>query len=240
MTGQTLFIFPHAGGSASFYVPFARTFTSGVKCVGIQYPGKKGTHDVSSLGSISDLADAAVKKLPAIGPDDSVSFFGHSMGGLVAFEVARRLEELGTPVDALFISACAAPGFSGYDYIPDTDQGLLEAASQMMGTNPEFLQNEAFAERILPTLRGFKAITKYECDPDATISCPVYAYYADDDEAATTEKVTPWKGRTTAEFVMREFPGHHFYLTDHLGELVADIESRMAPSVTPAFDHRSS
>ncbi len=228
VTRQTLFVFPHAGGSASFYVPFARTFTSGVKCVGIQYPGKKGTHDVSALGSISDLADAAVKKLPAIGPDDSVSFFGHSMGALVAFEVARRLDEQGSSIDNLFVSACAAPGHSGYDYIPDTDQGLLDAASEMMGTNPEFLQNKEFAERILPTLRGFKAITKYQVDDDATVSCPIYAYYADDDEAATTEKVTPWKTRTTSEFAMRQFPGHHFYLTDHLAELVSDIDQRIA------------
>ena len=154
------------------------------------------------------------------------------MGGLVAFEVARRLHEAGTGIGALFVSAIAAPGRVGYDYIPDSDRGLLDAVSQMTGVNPEFLENEEFAARILPTLRGFKAITKYECAPDAAIACPIFAYYADDDEVATREKVAPWSGRTTSECVLREFPGHHFYLTEHLPELVGDIEERISQCCT--------
>jgi surfactin synthase thioesterase subunit len=157
-----------------------------------------------------------------------VAFFGHSMGGLVAFEVARRFEAAGNPIAALFVSACAAPGRSGYDYIPESDRGLLSAVSEMTGANPEFLENEEFAARILPTLRGFKAITNYECPPDATVSCPIYAFLGDDDEVATHEKVVPWSQRTTSEFTLRVFPGHHFYLNDHLADLVADVEDKIS------------
>ena len=77
----------------------------------------------------------------------------------------------------------------------------------MTGVNPEFLENEEFAAKILPTLRGFKAISNYDCPPDATVSCPIYAFFADDDEVATYEKVAPWSARTTSEFAIREFPG---------------------------------
>jgi surfactin synthase thioesterase subunit len=229
VNASTLYIFPHAGGSPSFYVPFAKTFTTDVKRVAVQYPGKGGTHDLASFTSISELADEVCRKLPPI-TDDSrrIAFFGHSMGGLVAFEVARRLEEAGHGIGALFVSAIAAPGRVGYDYIPDSDSGLLDAVSKMMGVNPEFLENEEFAARILPTLRGLKAISKYECPPEATVSCPIFPYYADADEVATLEKVGPWAQRTTAECVVREFPGHHFYLTEHLLELVRDIEERMS------------
>lgn len=229
MHGPTLYIFPHAGGSPSFYAPFAKTFTTGIKRLAVQYPGKGGTHDLSSFTSIAELADEVCRKLPPIGDDSkSIGFFGHSMGGLVAFEVARRLEEEGHGIGALFVSAIAAPGRVGYDYIPDTDRGLLDAVSQMTGVNPEFLENEEFAAKILPTLRGFKAITKYECAPESKVSCPIFAYYADDDEVATREKVEPWAQRTTAECVLREFPGHHFYLTEHLPELVSDVEDHMS------------
>jgi surfactin synthase thioesterase subunit len=156
-----------------------------------------------------------------------IAFFGHSMGALVAFDVARRFEAAGNPVAALFVSACAAPGQIGYDYIPESDRGLLDAVSAMTGANPEFLENEEFAAKILPTLRGLKAIANYECPSDAAVSCPIFAFLGDNDEVATYEKVTRWAQRTTSAFSARVFPGHHFYLNDHLPELVRDIEEKL-------------
>ena len=170
MSGPTtLFIFPHAGGSPTYYVPFAKSFTTDIKRIAVQYPGKGGTHDLTSFRSIPDLADRVMKLLPAP-TDGTVAFFGHSMGALVAFEVARRYEAAGNPISALFVSASPAPGAVGAEYIPESDRGLLEAVATMTGVNPEFLENEEFAARILPTLRGFKAIMDYECPPEATVS----------------------------------------------------------------------
>ena len=60
-----------------------------------------------------------------------------------------------------------------------------------------------------------------------TLSCPIHAFYGDDDEIATEEKVLPWAERTTGGFTVREFSGHHFYLTDHLDELVPDVEEKL-------------
>ena len=230
MTGPPkLYIFPHAGGSAQFYVPFAKAFTSDIKRIAVQYPGRSGKHDLASFTSISDLADRVCTKLsPPDRSDAKVAFFGHSMGALVAFEVARRFEAAGNPISALFVSASAAPGRSGYEYIPESDRGLLNAVSEMTGVNPEFLEDEEFAAKILPTLRGFKAITNYECPPEATVSCPIFAFLGDDDDVATYEKVAPWAERTTSEFTARVFTGHHFYLNDHLAELVSDVESKIS------------
>jgi surfactin synthase thioesterase subunit len=160
--------------------------------------------------------------------DGKLAFFGHSMGALVAFDVARRFEAAGNPIATLFVSACAAPGRIGYDYIPESDRGLLNAVSAMTGANPEFLDNEEFAAKILPTLRGLKAIANYECPPDATVSCPIVAFLGDDDEVATYDKVEPWSQRTTSEFSVRVFTGHHFYLNDHLPELVGDVQDKIA------------
>jgi len=226
---MTLFIFPHAGGSPAYYVPFAKAFTADVKRVAVQYPGKGGTHDLASFRSIPDLADRVMKLLPAP-TDGTVAFFGHSMGALVAFEVARRYEAAGNPISALFVSASPAPGAVGAEYIPESDRGLLEAVAKMTGVNPEFLENEEFAARILPTLRGFKAIMAYQCPPDATVSCPITAYIGDEDDIGTEERVRLWAERTTAAFALREFTGHHFYINDHLTELAADVEGGIEKS----------
>ena len=60
------------------------------------------------------------------------------------------------------------------------------------------------------------------------MSCPIFAFYGDDDEVATYQKVAPWSERTTSEFTSREFPGHHFYLNDVLSDLVKDIEDKIS------------
>ncbi len=230
MTEHTpkLYIFPHAGGSAQYYVPFAKAFTSDIKRIAVQYPGRGGSHDLGAFTSIEDLADRVCAMLgPLDQSNGRVAFFGHSMGALLSFEVARRFDEAGNPVAALFVSASGAPGRVGYDHIGESDRGLLDAVSEMTGVNPEFLENEEFAAKILPTLRGLKAIANYECPPDAKVSCPIFAYHGDDDPVATAEKVAPWAERTTAEFSARMFPGHHFYLNDHLSELVSDVEGKI-------------
>ncbi|MCH9700940.1 MAG: alpha/beta fold hydrolase, partial [Actinomycetia bacterium] len=224
----TLFIFPHAGGSAQYYVPFAKTFSTDIKRVAVQYPGQRGKQDFASFTSLPALADEVCKKLsPEQDRDGPISFFGHSMGGLLAFEVARRFEAAGRPITALFVSACAAPGRVGYEEIPETDDGLLAAVAKMTGASPEFTENPEFAAAILPTLRGLKAIANYDCPPDVTLSCPIHAFYGRDDEIATADKVAPWSERTTAGFSVREFTGHHFYLSDHLSDLVAEIEQNI-------------
>jgi surfactin synthase thioesterase subunit len=223
-----LYIFPHAGGSAQFYVPFANTFTTDVKRVAVQYPSRRGNHDLASFASITELADQVWGRLAKSKENGAeVALFGHSMGALVAFEVARRFEQSGNPVAALFVSACAAPGQVGYDHVPDTDRGLLDAVTEFTGGNPDFVQDADFAEHILPTLRGLKAIANYSCAPDVTVSCPIFAFLADADEVATYDKVAGWSERTTADFSVRVFHVHRFYLTDHLRELVDDVEAKL-------------
>jgi surfactin synthase thioesterase subunit len=228
VTQPRLFIFPHAGGSPQYYVPFAKTFTTDVKKTAVQYPGQRGKQDFAAFTSLPALADEVSTMVsPDATYDGPVSFFGHSMGGLLAFEVARRFEAAGRPISALFVSAVAAPGHVGYEDVPDDDEGLLAAVSTMTGANPEFMKNPEFAAAILPTLRGLKAIASYTCPPEVTLSCPIHAYYGDDDEIATAEKVKPWAERTTAEFTATELPGHHFYLNERLDTVVPDIEAKI-------------
>lgn len=224
-----LFIFPHAGGSADFYVPFARAFKAGVKCVAVQYPGKRAGKDLSQYVAIEDLADrlsAMIK--PEETPGGQIAFFGHSMGSLLAFELALRFEKAGNPIATLFVSASPAPGLlRRVANVQGSDHQLLALVSQVTGVNPEFLNNEQFAATILPTLRGLKAVAAYESPPEAKVSCPIHALMADDDELATTELVSPWEQRTTSDFDLTVFPGGHFYINDNLPELAQWVEERV-------------
>lgn len=234
MTDRTpkLYIFPHAGGSPQYYVPFSKTFTTDVKRIGVQYPGKGGTHDLGAFTSIEDLADQVCKTVAPLGPRPTGRSSSSDTAWVRCWRSKWRADSRPTATGSPRCSCPrpAAPGRAGHDNIPESDRGLLEAVSTMTGVNPEFLENEEFAAKILPTLRGLKAIANYDCPPEAKVSCPIFAFHGDEDDVATEEKVGPWAERTTAEFSARVFtaPGHHFYLTEHLPELVGDIEKKIA------------
>lgn len=226
---ETLFIFPHAGGSARSYVPFARAFTSPVRRIAVQYPGYADRHDVPDIGSIPALADDIFQML-ATGnnTDGPVAFFGHSMGALIAFEVARKFEANGKTIAALFLSAAPAPGHGGYQELHESsDSELLKMVADMTGTNTEFI-GDRFGATILRTLRNYGAITEYNCPPGTTVACPIYAYAAADDTAVSYDRVAAWSGFTTAAFDIRVVAGDHFFVTEKVDEVVSDIEQRLA------------
>src|SRR4051794_30247388 len=67
----TLYIFPHAGGTANFYVPFSREFSTDVKRIAVQYPGQRDGYGLPPLASIPGLADEIFKMMqPAARAED--------------------------------------------------------------------------------------------------------------------------------------------------------------------------
>lgn len=222
----TLYIFPHAGGSASFYVAFAKAFSGDFKRVAIQYPGMQpGTHP--AVPTIESLAENSHRMLSSALGDGPVALFGHSMGALVAFEVARRLESEGNPATALFVSSSSAPSRMRSEYFRDlSDEQLVEYLIELSGTDPKVLENKEFVDMLLPALRGFyEAIAGYTCAPEVTVSCPIYASVGDDDRLAPVDAVSDWATHTTSGFAMRVYEGRHFYFNDHLSEVTADISN---------------
>ncbi len=212
-----------------FYVPFSRAFSAELKRIAVQYPGRPDRHDVSTITSIPALADDIYKMLaPAAGSGARIAFFGHSMGALMAFEVARRFESAGNPIAALFVSASAAPGRMNYDYFHQrSDDELLKMVTDLTGTAPGFL-DEKFVAAILPTLRSYRAIVDYTCSADVKVSCPIYAYAGSDDGVVDYQSVPAWSERTTSEFSVRVFPGDHFYVTQNGRELADEVQSRLS------------
>lgn len=221
---EALYIFPHAGGSARAYVPFARAFSLDVKRVAVQYPGRTDRHDVPDIESVQALAEdvhsmLSEQKVTAA----PIAFFGHSMGGLIAFEVARKFEAAGTPIRALFVSASPAPGHGGYEELQGSDSELLNMVNQMTGSGGSMIEGQ-FGETILRTLRNYGAITAYTCPPGTTLGCPIYAYAAADDAAVSYDSIAAWEGFTTSDFAVKTVQGDHFYVTTTVDELVHDIE----------------
>src|SRR4051812_25453397 len=82
---------PHAGGSASFFLPVSKTFFPHCEVLAVQYPGRQDRRHEKCIDNVSELADLVAEQLLGL-TDRPLAIFGHSMGATVAFEVALRLE----------------------------------------------------------------------------------------------------------------------------------------------------
>lgn len=103
-----LLCLPHAGGSASFYFPVAQALSPSVEVLAVQYPGRQDRRMEPLIDDIHTLADRITEELSAY-RDKPLALFGHSMGAVLGFEVAQRLEERGTGPSSCSSRAAGPP-----------------------------------------------------------------------------------------------------------------------------------
>src|SRR5207248_8086141 len=85
-----LFCFPYAGGGSSVYRGWAERLPRDVEVCLAQLPGREARLRETALTSLSQIVDELAEHIkPYL--DKPFAFFGHSMGAMIAFELARRL-----------------------------------------------------------------------------------------------------------------------------------------------------
>lgn len=223
---------PHAGGAASYWYPMSAALTPRIDVLSVQYPGRQDLRHEPCLESITELADEVTK---AVWPytDRPLALFGHSMGAVVGFEVARRLEARGVVPAVLFASGRRAPSRHRDEdvHLRGTD-GVLAELRQLGGTDPRTLEDPEILNMILPAVRAdYKAVESYRYESGPPLSCPVHVLVGDEDPRVTAEEARAWRSHTVDECDLRFFSGGHFYLTDHQSEIVRLVTGRLYQAV---------
>ncbi|MER5551935.1 thioesterase II family protein [Streptomyces sp. NPDC002793] len=228
-----LLCLPHAGGSATYYFPVSRSLSPRVEALAVQYPGRQDRRTEACVESLHDLADLLVDVVRPY-TDKPLALFGHSMGASLAFELALRLEERGTPPAALFVSGRRAPSAHRDERVHERDDnGLIAEIKRLNGTESNLLDDEEVLRMVLPSIRSdYKAAETYRYRPGSPLSVPVYASTGDADPKATVDEVSRWADHTTGPFEMNVYPGGHFYLNAHAPAVIGTIADRLAPSAT--------
>jgi pyochelin biosynthetic protein PchC len=212
---RRLLCFPHAGGAASAFRDLAARAPADIEVTAVQYPARQ---DRSGEPMPEEIADLAERIVAVVGPSvrRTTAFFGHSMGSVVAFEVARRLRpRFPSPLSRLYVSACKAPsGFVPHEK-PMADGDIRRYVGELGGTGPVVLDNDDLWRMSLGALRAdLHAIHRYTYRPGPPLGCPIVAIAGSEDASATVQDMRRWKDFTVSGFSSRELPGGHFYL-DH-------------------------
>jgi surfactin synthase thioesterase subunit len=222
-----LICFPHAGGSASYFYGLSRLLAPDIEVLAVQYPGRQDRIAERSPDSLADLADQLSATL-ALLTCQRTAFFGHSMGSVLAFEVARRAASWpgGGPL-ALFASGYPAPSrIRGGSIHQRDDAGLIQELRALGGIDEHWLADPDVLATILPPLRAdYRLIETHPRTAERLYNVPVAMFTGDTDPHTTLAEAEAWSEATTGPFILKVLVGGHFYLDDHLSTVTQAIRT---------------
>ena len=231
--GERLYCLPHAGGSASMFLPWSRGL-DGVAVRPVEPPGRGTRLGQTPYTRLTDLVRDLARTFVAEQRDGRYAVYGHSLGALVAFELVRELRRLGAPPPVhLFVSGCLAPDDPAQDEDPPI--GSLSDAQvgdmlRRIGGTPEKLLRDASAMRlVLPPFRADFALKQsYAFRPGPPLDVPLTAIAATADLRVGAAAMRGWEHHTTRRFDLRTVTGGHFAVLEQAAATQRIIRNALA------------
>ena len=225
-----LFCFPYAGGSAAIYRSWSESLPWQVEVCPVQLPGRGSRIRENLFTQMPDLVANVAKDLRTY-LDKPFAFFGHSMGAIIGFELARLLREEGAPEPVhLFVSGRSAPQTpSEHRHTYDLpEQEFVEELRQMNGTPEEVLQDPELRAFMLPLLRAdFEVIQTYAYVDQPPLTCSITAFGGLNDNEVSRDSLEGWREQTTKACTLRLFPGDHFFINQVQSSLLRMISGEL-------------
>lgn len=221
-----LFCFPYAGGGTTIFRGWSDDLPEFVEVWCIELPGRGTRVADPPFTGLLPLARALAGVL-APQPIEPFAFFGHSMGALLCFEIARELRaRSGAQPVGLFVSGCLAPQvFRLEPAIHELPDGaFLNELRRLNGSPVEVLAHEELMQFLLPTLRADFAICEtYVYEPGSPLGCPIRAFGGQQDEEVSQEDILAWEYQTSASFSIDMFEGDHFFIHSATAPLLRTV-----------------
>ncbi|HEX5085935.1 MAG TPA: alpha/beta fold hydrolase [Blastocatellia bacterium] len=226
-----LFCFPYAGGSANIFRFWPDVMMRSVEICAANLPGRLARMMEAPFTRLTPLVHEMARViLPWT--DKPFAFFGHSMGALISFELARRLRTIGASLPArLFISGRRAPHLPDPDPHRHTypDHLFMEELGRLNGTPPEVMTNPELMQLMLPLLRAdFAMCETFEYRPEPSLPCPLTVFGGLQDPEVPPESLEAWRQHTSQSFRVCLLPGDHFFLNSARNSLLMVIAQELS------------
>ncbi|OHB80584.1 MAG: hypothetical protein A2W31_10510 [Planctomycetes bacterium RBG_16_64_10] len=225
-----LLCFSYAGGGASVFRTWGEHLPEQVEVTAVQLPGREDRFREQPFRHLGKLVDA-LTPIVAEHADIPLAFFGHSMGGLIVFELTRNLRRTRGPMPKwLFISARWAPDLP--DFLPPiidlADSELVRELQDRYGGFPSAIAADPDLQALfLPIVRAdLELIKSYVYRPELPLDCPISVYGGLGDAIARSS-LAAWRAQTTAAFRLSMLPGDHFYVNAATAALVRLIATEL-------------
>lgn len=244
-----LFCFPYAGGSSIIFRTWAESLPTTVEVCSIELPGRGTQMKSAPFSRLKPLVGAITQALtrnqfaPALLPhlNKPFAFFGHSMGAVVSFELARLLRKQYDlkPVH-MFVSGRRAP------QIPDPDPPIhalsepefIEELRRLNGTPEALLENAELMQLLVPILRAdFEVLETYVYTTEPPLDCPITAFGGLQDREVNCDELQAWREQTNAAFSLQMFRGDHFFLHSAQSLLLQSLSQELQ-QITNKIDSR--
>lgn len=228
-----LVCFPYAGGGAQVYRGWAAALPPSVEPWLVHLPGREQRINEAPIANLSELVAALDYALGGF-LDRSVAFFGHSMGALLAFELARtRYKDGNSLPQCLILSAHEAPHLPNrrppIHALPDDD--FIEQVGRLNGTPAALLENRKVMKLLLPQLRAdFKAVETYQFIDGPPLPVPITICAASDDPDVDVGQLNEWRRYSRVSCRVQIFEGGHFYLHEHRPQLLSHVSRALQRS----------
>lgn len=208
-----IFCFPHAGGSTALFAAWPAAFPPGVQLCPVYLPGRERRAGERPYTQLLPLVQSLARDLlPYL--DTPFAFFGHSMGALIGFELARHLRQSeGLSPIHVFVAACQPPHLFKVRQRTGrmTKEEMIAELRRLQGTPENVLRNDELLELIYPMLAAdFAACETYVYEAADPLDCSISAYGGQEDHSV--ENLDGWSLYTRQTFTCTMFPGDHFFV----------------------------
>lgn len=223
-----LFCFPYAGGGPTVFRKWKNFLPTHFAAYALHAPGRDSRFSEESILDFTTLVDHAVESIRPFAEEPFV-LFGHSLGSIVAFETARKLEQEGYQPELLIVSGRQCPLTPSkrkpISHLPEAD--FLREMATYNGTPAEVLANQELMELLSPMIRAdFLLAENYRFqDNGSLLKTPILALGSNQDQWVNADDIERWSRYTSGEFESKWFEGDHFYLnlqTEVLIEYISD------------------
>lgn len=224
----TLFCFASAGDVASdLFSGWGEALGDDVAVVPVDYPGRGLRTDDSPVETARHLVDDAIDFIRRTRRGgDSWALFGHSLGALVAYEVASELGSSGLSGEllALIASGRRPPGDPSTVRISELDDvELIDRAASWGGIPRDFLARSSLRPLIVERLRRDLRFGESQIAVGPPLSCPVIVLGGAADPLVEVDSLARWDGATRATATVHLFDGDHFFLRSRADEVTAVV-----------------